>query len=87
MASCAGIPIFADSSTLGVPPANVVTLSRVIGAAGRFAHHPACRGAAGLPVAALRGRPAAPVRRVLGHPGRVMTLRQGHLARAGPGWF
>jgi hypothetical protein len=30
MASCAGIPMFADSSTLGVPPANVVTLSRVI---------------------------------------------------------
>ena len=32
-----GIPIFADSSSLGVPPADVVTLSRVIGAAGRFA--------------------------------------------------
>jgi hypothetical protein len=37
MASCAGIPIFDDSSTLGVAPANVVTLSRVIGAAGGFA--------------------------------------------------
>jgi len=35
---------------------------------------PARRGAAGLPVAALRGRPAAPARRVLCHPGRVMTL-------------
>ena len=37
MASCAGIPIFADPSTLGVPPADVVTLSRVIGATRRFA--------------------------------------------------
>jgi len=51
MASCAGIPIFADSYTLGVPPANVVTLSGVIGPAGPFAasfgpprrRRPACR--------------------------------------------
>src|SRR6185312_17347994 len=78
MASCAGIPIFADSSTLGVPPANVVTLSRVIEPArpGTSPHHPARRGAAGLPVAAPRGRPAAPARRVLSHPGWVMTLLQ-----------
>ena len=30
MASCAGIPIFADPCTLGVPPADVDTLSGVI---------------------------------------------------------
>jgi len=50
-----------------VPPANVVTLSRVIEPArpGTSPHHPARRGAAGLPVAAPRGRPAAPARRVL----------------------
>jgi hypothetical protein len=50
MASCAGIPIFADPSTLGVPPANVVTLSRVIGPAARFA---ALLRPAGVPPACL----------------------------------
>ena len=66
MASCAGIPIFADPSTLGVPPAHVVTLSRVIGATRRFAApiRPAV-----VPPAWLSrlfgGRPAAPARRVV----------------------
>src|SRR5215467_16317067 len=46
----------------------------LLGPPGASPHHLARRGAASLPVAALRGRPAAPARRVLGHPERVMTL-------------